>query len=190
MKTAQTPELRLLRPSFWQREHHLDKMTLARAGDRLFHLSGDHRLSGARGRLDRRLHLAAGAARRRPCSRSPRRASPIRSSGICIHRYVLHSRWMWRHKWMALDLEADPLRSSPGPEPSRGAVRRAPHDAADDRARRDPDRLWHRRDLGRRPLGGAAAALRHRPASRPASTSSSTASSTSPTSPRTRRWRT
>ena len=29
MKTAQTPELRLMRASFWQREHHLDKMTLA-----------------------------------------------------------------------------------------------------------------------------------------------------------------
>ena len=29
VKTAQTPELRLLRATFWQREHHLDKMTLA-----------------------------------------------------------------------------------------------------------------------------------------------------------------
>jgi sterol desaturase/sphingolipid hydroxylase (fatty acid hydroxylase superfamily) len=100
VKTAQTPELRLLRATFWQREHHLDKMTLAELVKAYFTYPAII------------AYLALAVAAIGVFIWSP---APIAPTIIAIafasaaypliwyllHRHVLHSRWMWRHKWMA-----------------------------------------------------------------------------------------
>jgi sterol desaturase/sphingolipid hydroxylase (fatty acid hydroxylase superfamily) len=100
VKTAQTPELRLLRASFWQREHHLDKMTLAELVKAYFTYPA----------IIAYLALAAvsiGVFAWSPAPVLPTLLSIAAASlayplfWYLIHRYVLHSRWMWRHKWLA-----------------------------------------------------------------------------------------
>ena len=100
MKTAQTPELRLLRASFWQREHHLDKMTLAELVKAYFTYPAII------------AYLAFSLVSIGVFIWSPAPIVPTALSiaaatlayplfWYLIHRYVLHSRWMWRHKWAA-----------------------------------------------------------------------------------------
>lgn len=100
MKTAQTPELRLLRATFWQREHHLDKMTLAELVKAYFTYPA----------IVAYLTLAVvsiGAFIWSPAPAVPTLLSIAAASlayplfWYLIHRYILHSRWMWKHKWMA-----------------------------------------------------------------------------------------
>ena len=95
MKTAQT-----FRPSFWRREHHLDKMTLRELVVAYFqypaiiaYLRWPRSRSGStRGGRRRSASTLAGIA-------AASLAYPL--FWYLIHRYVLHSRWMWRHKWAA-----------------------------------------------------------------------------------------
>ena len=176
-----------LRPGFWNREHHLDKMTFRELVIAYFQYPA----------IIAYLALAAvsiGAWIWRPAALLP----TLIAIGTARARLPVHLvRHPPQHPAQPLDveaqmdgrhLEAHPLRSPPGSEPSRGPVRRAAHDAADDRAGRDPDRLGDRR---RRMAAGPARARSAPPPPRwrracspPASTNSSTASSTSPTSRR------
>jgi sterol desaturase/sphingolipid hydroxylase (fatty acid hydroxylase superfamily) len=100
VKTAQTPELRLLRASFWQREHHLDKMTLAELVKAYFTYPA----------IIAYLTLAVasiGVFIWSPAPAVPTLIAVAVASlaypliWYLLHRNVLHSRWMWRHKWMA-----------------------------------------------------------------------------------------
>ena len=95
MKTAQT-----LRPSFWRREHHLHKMTLKELVVAYFQYPAIIAYLT--------LSLAAIAAFAwRPAPLVPTLLAVAASSLVyplfwyLLHRHVLHSRWMWRHKWAA-----------------------------------------------------------------------------------------
>ena len=100
MKVAQTHNRSSLRPSFWRREHHLDKMTFKELVIAYFQypaIIAYLMLSAA----------AIGLFAWRPAPLLPSLAAVAAASlayplfWYLIHRYILHSRWMWRHKWMA-----------------------------------------------------------------------------------------
>jgi sterol desaturase/sphingolipid hydroxylase (fatty acid hydroxylase superfamily) len=89
-----------LRPSFWRREHHLDRMTLRELVVAYFQYPAIIAYLA--------LALAAAAAFAwRPAPLLPTLAAIAAASlayplfWYLIHRHVLHSRWMWRHKWAA-----------------------------------------------------------------------------------------
>ena len=95
MKTAEAP-----RSSFWNREHHLDKMTFRELVVAYFQYPAII------------AYLALSAVSIGAFIWSPAPVVPtLLSVGAAalaypliwflIHRYILHSRWMWRHKWMA-----------------------------------------------------------------------------------------
>ena len=99
MKTAQEAPA-LWRPSFWRREHHLDKMTLRELVIAYFQYPA----------IIAYLAFAAlslGLYVWRPAPMLPTLLAIAAASlayplfWYLIHRYVLHSRWMWRHKWAA-----------------------------------------------------------------------------------------
>ncbi|MEA3049932.1 MAG: hypothetical protein QOG84_1768 [Sphingomonadales bacterium] len=95
MKIAQS-----LRPSFWRREHHLDKMSLKE-------------LVVAYLQYPAIIAYAAAAAAAiafdalRPAPLAPTLAAVAAATFIyplvwyLLHRWVLHSRWMWRHRLLA-----------------------------------------------------------------------------------------
>ena len=101
MKTAshQSPAT-AIRPAFWRREHHLDKMTLRELVVAYFQYPA----------IIAYLTLSAVSIAAwiwRPAALAPTLAA-IAAAALAyplfwylIHRYVLHSRWMWRHKWAA-----------------------------------------------------------------------------------------
>jgi len=100
MKTAQTSPATALRPAFWRREHHLDKMTLKELVVAYFQYPA----------IIAYLVLAAASVAGwlwRPAPLVPTLLSVAAASlayplfWYLIHRNVLHSRWMWRHKWLA-----------------------------------------------------------------------------------------
>ena len=82
MKTAQSPNAPSWRPSFWKREHHLDRMSLRELVVAYFQYPA---IIAYLALASPRSASTPGARRRssRPCSASPRRASPTRSSGTC-----------------------------------------------------------------------------------------------------------
>lgn len=95
MKIAET-----LRPSFWRREHHLDRMNFRELVIAYFQYPA----------IIAYLALALGAAGAyawRPAPLAPTLLAVGAASLVyplfwyLIHRYVLHSRWMWRHKFLA-----------------------------------------------------------------------------------------
>jgi sterol desaturase/sphingolipid hydroxylase (fatty acid hydroxylase superfamily) len=95
VKTVQT-----LRPSFWRREHHLDKMSLRELVVAYFQYPAIIAYLT--------LSLAAIAAFAwRPAPLVPTLLSIAAASLVyplfwyLLHRNILHSRWMWRHKWLA-----------------------------------------------------------------------------------------
>ncbi|TMJ19976.1 MAG: sterol desaturase family protein [Alphaproteobacteria bacterium] len=99
VKTAQEASV-LWRPSFWRREHHLDKMTLRELVIAYFQYPA----------IIAYLAFAAlslGLYAWRPAPAAPTLLAILAASlayplfWYLIHRYVLHSRWMWRHKWAA-----------------------------------------------------------------------------------------
>ena len=88
------------RPSFWRREHHLDRMTLRELVIAYFQYPAIIAYLT--------LALAAIAAYAwRPAPLVPTLIAVGAASLVyplfwyLIHRHVLHSRWMWRHKWAA-----------------------------------------------------------------------------------------
>src|SRR3954449_4784145 len=95
MKIAQS-----LRPSFWRREHHLDKMTLKELV--AAYLSYPAIIAYG---------LLAAAAIAfdvvRPAPLTPTIAAIAAATFVyplvwyLLHRWVLHSRWMWRHRLLA-----------------------------------------------------------------------------------------
>jgi sterol desaturase/sphingolipid hydroxylase (fatty acid hydroxylase superfamily) len=95
VKIAQT-----LRPSFWRREHHLDKMTLKELVVAYFQYPA----------IIAYLVLAAVAIAFFVARPAPLAPSLI-AAGVAtfiyplvwyvLHRWVLHSRWMWRHAFLA-----------------------------------------------------------------------------------------
>jgi sterol desaturase/sphingolipid hydroxylase (fatty acid hydroxylase superfamily) len=95
MKIAQS-----LRPSFWRREHHLDKMNLKELILAYFQYPAIL------------AYLAAAAAAIafdavRPAPLAPTLAAIAAATLVyplvwyLLHRWVLHSRWMWRHRLLA-----------------------------------------------------------------------------------------
>jgi len=95
MKIAQS-----LRPSFWRREHHLDKMTLKELVSAYVTYPA----------IIAYAVLAAGAIAlfvRRPAPLAPTLVAIAAATLVyplvwyVLHRWVLHSRWMWRHKMLA-----------------------------------------------------------------------------------------
>lgn len=95
MKTAQA-----FRPSFWRREHHLDRMSLRELVVAYFQYPAIIAYLT--------LALAAiGAFAWRPAPAAPTLIAIAAASLVyplfwyLIHRYVLHSRWMWKHKPLA-----------------------------------------------------------------------------------------
>jgi sterol desaturase/sphingolipid hydroxylase (fatty acid hydroxylase superfamily) len=95
VKTAQA-----FRPSFWRREHHLDRMTLRELVVAYFQYPA----------IIAYLTLSAAAAAAFVWRPAPLGATLIAIAAASlvyplfwylIHRYVLHSRWMWRHQWAA-----------------------------------------------------------------------------------------
>jgi len=95
VKTAQT-----LRPSFWRREHHLDKMSHRELVVAYFQYPAIIAYLA--------LSLAAiGAFAWRPAPLAPTLLSIAAASLVyplfwyLLHRHVLHSRWMWKHKWLS-----------------------------------------------------------------------------------------
>jgi hypothetical protein len=160
VKTAQSPNPPSLRPAFWRREHHLDKMTLKELVVAYFTypaIIAYLALSAIGGGVD----LAARRRRpdpdrdRRRDARLPARSGTSSTATSCTAAGC-GATGLRPH------LEADPLRPPPGPQPPRGPVRSAPHHAPHHRSRRDPDRLGDRRRVRRRWTGpnawGAAAA--------------------------------
>jgi sterol desaturase/sphingolipid hydroxylase (fatty acid hydroxylase superfamily) len=100
VKTAQESHSAIWRPSFWRREHHLDKMTLRELVAAYFQYPA----------IIAYLALSAAAIAAyawRPAPLAPTLIAIAAASLVyplfwyLIHRYVLHSRWMWRHKWAA-----------------------------------------------------------------------------------------
>ncbi len=89
-----------IRPSFWRREHHLDKMTLRELVSAYFTYPA----------IIAYLGLAAAA-----CLFYAARPAPLAPTLIAVgvatliypfvwyllHRFVLHSRWMWKSKWLS-----------------------------------------------------------------------------------------
>lgn len=100
VKTAQSPNPPSLRPAFWRREHHLDKMTLKELVVAYFTYPA----------IIVYLALAAASVAAwiwRPAPLAPTLIA-IGAAALAypliwylIHRYVLHSRWMWRHRAFA-----------------------------------------------------------------------------------------
>ena len=95
VKAAQT-----IRPSFWRRSHHLDKMTLRELVIAYFQYPA----------IIAYLLLSAVAIGLYVWSPAPllHTAASIVTAAVLypllwyvIHRWVLHSRWMWRHKLLA-----------------------------------------------------------------------------------------
>jgi sterol desaturase/sphingolipid hydroxylase (fatty acid hydroxylase superfamily) len=95
MKIAQS-----LRPSFWRREHHLDKMTLRQLVAAYLQYPA----------IIAYVLLSAGAIAlfvRRPAPLAPTLVAIAAATLVyplvwyLLHRWVLHSRWMWRHKMLA-----------------------------------------------------------------------------------------
>jgi sterol desaturase/sphingolipid hydroxylase (fatty acid hydroxylase superfamily) len=95
MKIAQS-----LRPSFWRREHHLDKMNLKELV--VAYIQYPAILA----------YFAAAAAAIafyawRPAPLAPTLAAIAAATFVyplvwyLLHRWVLHSRWMWRHRLLA-----------------------------------------------------------------------------------------
>jgi sterol desaturase/sphingolipid hydroxylase (fatty acid hydroxylase superfamily) len=100
VKTAQAPHSSFWRPSFWRREHHLDKMTLRELVIAYFQYPAIIAYLA--------LSIASIAAWAwRPAPLAPTLLAVAAASfaypliWYLLHRYVLHSRWMWRHKWAA-----------------------------------------------------------------------------------------
>ena len=100
MKFAQTSSRSNLRPSFWQREHHLDKMTFRQLVIAYFQYPA----------IIAYLVLSVAAIGFYAWRPAPLAATLISVAAASLvyplfwyllHRYVLHSRWMWRHKWLA-----------------------------------------------------------------------------------------
>jgi sterol desaturase/sphingolipid hydroxylase (fatty acid hydroxylase superfamily) len=95
MKSTQT-----LRPSFWRREHHLDKMSFKELVVAYFQYPA----------IIAYLLLAAAAVAVFAAYPAPLAPSLI-AVGVAsliyplvwyvLHRWVLHSKWMWKHKWLA-----------------------------------------------------------------------------------------
>jgi sterol desaturase/sphingolipid hydroxylase (fatty acid hydroxylase superfamily) len=99
VKTAQAPKP-ALRPSFWRREHHLDKMTLRELVVAYFQYPA----------IIAYLALgvaAAGVYAWRPAPLLPSLAAVIAASlaypliWYLLHRWVLHSRWMWKSRLLS-----------------------------------------------------------------------------------------
>jgi sterol desaturase/sphingolipid hydroxylase (fatty acid hydroxylase superfamily) len=95
VKTAQT-----LRPSFWRREHHLDKMSLRELVIAYFQYPA----------IIAYLALSAvaiGLYAWRPAPLAPTVAAIVAASLVyplfwyLIHRFILHSRWMFTVPWLA-----------------------------------------------------------------------------------------
>ena len=142
---------------FWKRSHYLDRMTFRELVVGLFPALHDPDLPRAgravRGRLRDRPGRPVADARldrggRADLSARLAPAAPVRAA-FEVDVEVAAA---------LADLEAHPLRSSPGSERPLGAVRRAPHHGADHRRGDAADRLGDRRP--RRRGGG----VRHRPA--------------------------
>ena len=98
MKTAQT--LRTLRPSFWRREHHLDRMSFRELVVAYFQYPA----------IIAYLALSVAALAFyawRPAPLVPTLAAIAAATlayplfWYLIHRHILHSRWMWRHRALA-----------------------------------------------------------------------------------------
>ena len=95
MKTAQT-----LRPSFWRREHHLDKMTFRELVVAYFQYPAiiAYLLLSA---------VSIGVFVAYPAPLVPTLIAVAVATLIyplawyALHRWVLHSRWMWKHKLLA-----------------------------------------------------------------------------------------
>ena len=89
-----------IRPSFWRREHHLDKMSLRELVSAYFTYPA----------ILVYLALAAGAAglfAARPAPLAPTLAAAAAAAFIyplvwyLLHRFVLHSKWMWKSRLLA-----------------------------------------------------------------------------------------
>jgi sterol desaturase/sphingolipid hydroxylase (fatty acid hydroxylase superfamily) len=100
VKTAHAPRPAAWRPSFWRREHHLDRMTLPELVRAYFAYPAIIAYLA--------LALAAlGVYGWRPAPLAPSLIAVAAASlaypliWYVLHRWVLHSRWMWRHKWLA-----------------------------------------------------------------------------------------
>lgn len=100
MKTAQSPELKLLRTAFWQREHHLDKMTFKELVVAYFQYPAiiAYLLLSV---------VALGAFAWSPAPVVPTLLA-IGTASVAypliwyvLHRWVLHSRWMFKHPLFA-----------------------------------------------------------------------------------------
>jgi sterol desaturase/sphingolipid hydroxylase (fatty acid hydroxylase superfamily) len=100
VKTAQSQHMSLWRPSFWRREHHLDRMTLKELVVAYFQYPA----------IIAYLLLAAAAVAGfawQPAPLIPTLAAIVAASLVyplfwyLIHRYVLHSRWMFKVPWLA-----------------------------------------------------------------------------------------
>jgi sterol desaturase/sphingolipid hydroxylase (fatty acid hydroxylase superfamily) len=89
-----------LRPSFWRREHHLDKMSLRELVAAYFQYPAiiAYLLAAA---------AAIAAFAWRPAPLAPTLVAVGAATFIyplvwyLLHRWVLHSRWMWRHALLA-----------------------------------------------------------------------------------------
>ena len=95
MKTAHS-----LRPSFWRREHHLDRMSFKELVAAYFQYPA----------IIAYLALSAAAVAAfawRPAPLAPTLAAIAAASLVyplvwyVLHRWVLHSKWMWKRKWLA-----------------------------------------------------------------------------------------
>ena len=89
-----------MRPSFWRREHHLDKMSFRDLVVAYFQYPA----------IIAYLLLSAAAIAlfvMNPAPLAPTVVAIAVATVIyplvwyVLHRWVLHSRWMWRHKWLA-----------------------------------------------------------------------------------------
>lgn len=88
------------KPAFWRRSHHLDRMTLRELAVAYLQYPA----------IIAYLGLAVGGVGVWLAAPAPlvRTAAAIAAAVILfplvwymLHRWVLHSRWMWKHKWLA-----------------------------------------------------------------------------------------
>jgi sterol desaturase/sphingolipid hydroxylase (fatty acid hydroxylase superfamily) len=100
VKPAQAPHASSWRPSFWRREHHLDKMSFKELVVAYFQYPAII------------AYLVLSVAAVGAWAWSPAPAVPtllaVAAASLAypffwylIHRYVLHSRWMWKHRALA-----------------------------------------------------------------------------------------
>jgi sterol desaturase/sphingolipid hydroxylase (fatty acid hydroxylase superfamily) len=95
MKIAQS-----LRPSFWRREHHLDKMSLRELVVAYVQYPAILAYAAAAA-------VAIGFDAWRPAPLAPTLAAIAAATFVyplvwyLLHRWILHSRWMWRHRLLA-----------------------------------------------------------------------------------------